>query len=329
MGPLISIIIPNHNGAATLGNCLRAALASDYDNFEVVVVDDCSTDSSRKIIAAHPCSLIRLPVRSGAAVARNTGAANSKGEILFFIDADCLLEPDALARAARAVAAHGTNTAIGGTYTLRPFDPGFFSRFQSAFIHYSETKTPDRPDYIASHALVIRSETFKKSSGFPETFMPIIEDVEFSHRLRKNGVRLVMEPKILVRHIFNLNLTASLKNGFRKAHYWTRYSLHNRDLMVDSGTASKELKSAVLTWFISFCLLLIGHLSQEPAWLLPLALIIPATLLLNRGQLIAFYRAGGPGFLFLAASYYFLLYPVPVGIGGLTGIVHYSYRGIS
>lgn len=328
MGSLISIIIPNYNGAATLGNCLKAAFASDYDNFEVVVVDDCSDDASWKIIAAYPCSLIRLPLRSGAAVARNTGAANSKGEILFFIDADCLLEPDALARAARAVAAHGTNTAIGGTYTLRPFDPGFFNLFQSAFIHYSETKTPDRPDYIASHALVINSETFKKSGGFPETFMPIIEDVEFSHRLRKNGVKLVMEPKILVRHIFNFNFTSSLKNAFRKSRYWTRYSLHNRDLMVDSGTASKELKAAVLTWFTSFCLLLAGHITREPAWLLPLAGIIPAALLLNRGQMKTFYRAGGPGFLFLAAGYYFFLYPVPVASGGLTGIIHYLCRGI-
>ncbi len=328
MGPLISIIVPNHNGAATLDHCLKAAFASDYDKFEVVVVDDCSDDTSREIIAAYPCSLIRLPRRAGAAVARNTGAAHSKGEVLFFIDADCLLEPDALARAARAMAGHGSGTAIGGTYTLRPFDPGFFNLFQSAFIHHAETRNPDRPDYIASHALVINSETFKKSSGFPETFMPIIEDVEFSHRLRKMGVKLVMEPKILVRHIFNFNLLSSLKNGFRKSWHWTRYSLHNRDLTADSGTASRELKSAVLAWFTSLCLLVTALITGEPAWLLPLALVIPAALLLNRGQLAAFYRAGGPGFLLQATGYYFLLYPVPVASGGLTGVIHYLCRGI-
>ncbi|VAX17713.1 hypothetical protein MNBD_NITROSPINAE04-370, partial [hydrothermal vent metagenome] len=56
----ISVIIPNRNGADTIGDCLKAALASEDDNFNVIVVDDCSDDDSIEIISRYPCKLIRL-----------------------------------------------------------------------------------------------------------------------------------------------------------------------------------------------------------------------------------------------------------------------------
>ncbi|MFC1837696.1 glycosyltransferase family 2 protein, partial [Thermodesulfobacteriota bacterium] len=71
--PFISVIIPNRNGEKTIGLCLEAALASQYTNFEVVVVDDCSTDSSPGIISQFPCRFIRLPEHGGASAARNAG----------------------------------------------------------------------------------------------------------------------------------------------------------------------------------------------------------------------------------------------------------------
>ncbi len=55
----ISVIIPNRNGAATIGKCLTAVLDSRHDNFEVIVVDDGSGDDSVEIIKCFPCRLIR------------------------------------------------------------------------------------------------------------------------------------------------------------------------------------------------------------------------------------------------------------------------------
>jgi len=55
MSPLISVVIPNRNGAATIGRCLEAALGSRYDNFEVIVVDDASEDDSLDQIRRFPC----------------------------------------------------------------------------------------------------------------------------------------------------------------------------------------------------------------------------------------------------------------------------------
>ncbi len=93
----ISVIIPNRNGAATIGKCVMAALASRHHDFEVIVVDDGSEDNSAEVIKGLPCRLIRLAEHGGAAKARNTGARHSRGDVLFFTDADCLLQPDSLA----------------------------------------------------------------------------------------------------------------------------------------------------------------------------------------------------------------------------------------
>ncbi|MEK7758380.1 MAG: glycosyltransferase family A protein, partial [Pseudomonadota bacterium] len=87
MENLISVIIPNRNGATTIGKCLDAALASRHANFEVIVVDDSSDDNSISVIAHYPCKLLRLSKHGGAALARNLGAQHARGAILFFTDA--------------------------------------------------------------------------------------------------------------------------------------------------------------------------------------------------------------------------------------------------
>jgi glycosyltransferase involved in cell wall biosynthesis len=92
MEKYISIVIPSYNKAATIGKCLEAAFSSKYKNFEVIVVDDNSDDNSVEIIKRFPCKLVCLERRAGTSKARNTGAFKSKGDLIFFIDADCILQ---------------------------------------------------------------------------------------------------------------------------------------------------------------------------------------------------------------------------------------------
>ncbi len=323
MEKFISVIIPNYNGSATIGKCLEAAFASAYGNFEVVVVDDCSLDNSAEIIKQFPCRLIELKTHGGASKARNAGALHSRGEVLFFIDADCLLSVDTLSLANRAITEAGPDTVIGGTYTPIPYDKDFFSAFQSIFIHYSETRNTGRPDYIATHAMVISAETFRKSGGFDEDFLPILEDVEFSHRLNRGGCRLVMDPGIMVRHIFNFTLKRSILNAYRKARYWTIYSIMNRDILADSGTASRELKiNGIAFWACLLCSLLFV-LTGVAAWLLLLAVFVGLNIFVSRGLLAEFYKTGGFQFSLRAALYYLLLYPAPVWAGSVAGLTAY------
>ena len=324
--PLISIIIPNHNGSRTIGQCLQSIISSAFNDIEIIVVDDCSSDRSVEIIGTFPVQLIRLDRHSGASAARNAGADNSTGQVLFFIDADCLLQQDTLGHVRASVAKHGPGTVIGGTYTLVPQDLGFFSLFQSLFVNYFETKRPDVPDYIAAHALVIYADAFKSSGGFPGNFLPIIEDVEFSHRLRRTGLRLVMEPAIQVQHIFNFNLLQSLRNAVRKSRFWTRYSLRNQDLLADSGTASRELKMTVLSAILFLAMIFTWLATGKASLLWSLPVIVGLNAVINQGLIRTFFRTGGTLFALLAYGYYATLYACAVATGAVIGIAEYFFR---
>lgn len=321
MGKKISVIIPNYNGSATIGKCLQALYASRHNNFEVIVVDDCSKDGSQEIIRQFPCTFIRLESRSGASKARNRAVQQSTGDILLFIDADCIVQENTLSLAEQYISLH-KDALVGGTYTKTPFDDSFFSTFQSIFIHYFETKTRE-PDYIATHALAMDSRLFRKSGGFIEDFLPILEDVEYSHRMRRAGYTLVMFPDLLVQHIFNFTFMKSLRNAFRKTKYWTVYSLTNRDLLSDSGTASVELKVNVATFFINILCVLLSFSYKNPFLLAPVPLLVFINILVNRKFFLTLYDSQGRSFTLLSVLYYTMVYPVVVGAGAFSGILNY------
>lgn len=321
--PRVSVIIPCHNGASTIERCLAAVFASRYRDFEVIVVDDASADDSLRRVEHFPCCVVRLARHAGAAAARNAGARAGRGRLLFFTDADCLIQPDALGRAAQALE-NATELAVGGTYTLEPSRPRFFDRFQSVFIHHFETRRAPAADYLATHALALPAATFWRHGGFAEGGLPILEDVEFSHRLKRGGCRLVMDPALQAQHVFDYSLARSLRNGFRKARYWTCYSLGARDLLADSGTASRALKLDVGAWSLSVALIAAGIAAGAPAALAGAVGLQAANAWASRALLGAFRRAHGLRFAAGAAAYYALIYPAAVAAGGVAGAWRYG-----
>lgn len=325
----LSIIIPNYNGERTVGACLDAIIAYRDDACEIVVVDDCSQDGSVGIIGNYPCKLIRLTKHAGASAARNAGAFGSTGEVLFFIDNDCIVTDTTIPRVKKIISKQPADVVVGGTYTTVPYDAGFFSSFQSVFINYFETKNRNDPDYLATHALVVRAKAFKELGGFKEEFLPILEDVEFSHRLRRNGFRLIMDPDLQVRHIFHYSLVRSLRNAVKKTRYWTEYSLANRDLFADSGTASMEIKVNGATWLVMVSLLLLYLIFGQRSLLCPLPLLWVANMYVNRRLYRAFLKARGVWFVLMAGCYYSFIYPAAVWTGFFRGMFQYYYKQAS
>lgn len=95
---MISVVIPLYNKEASITQSLKSVLSQEYDDFEVVIVDDGSTDGSVDVVEAINDPRIRLikQENGGPSKARNTGVKNAKGEWILFLDADDELEPDAL-----------------------------------------------------------------------------------------------------------------------------------------------------------------------------------------------------------------------------------------
>src|SRR5215831_12371129 len=114
--PRVTVIVPVYNGRATLGSCLAALEASRAGPAEVIVVDDASTDGSGSLAAAMGARVIRLEANSGPAAARNRGAAQATGDVLFFVDADVAVAPGAVDRVRSALHGRRDLAALFGSY---------------------------------------------------------------------------------------------------------------------------------------------------------------------------------------------------------------------
>jgi hypothetical protein len=94
----ISVIIPAHNAADTLLRCLESLVRQEDSDYEIIVVDDGSTDATANVASRFDCLLLRNEEHAGPAISRNRGADAAKGAVLAFTDADCVPPPDWLSK---------------------------------------------------------------------------------------------------------------------------------------------------------------------------------------------------------------------------------------
>jgi glycosyltransferase involved in cell wall biosynthesis len=128
---LIDVIVPNYACAEYLGHCIESVAAQTYNFVRVTVVDDGSPDcdAARTTAAGFesrlPIRFLAHPTNRGAPAARNRGAKNADGEYLFFLDADCVLRPDALRTLIEALlVTPAASYAYGGFLSGNRLNPG-------------------------------------------------------------------------------------------------------------------------------------------------------------------------------------------------------------
>lgn len=100
-GPLVSIVVPMHNAADFIDDTIHSVLGQTYENWELILVDDASSDNTLEVVkqfANDKISVISLKRNGGAAKARNRGVSAARGRYVCFLDADDLWQPDKLAR---------------------------------------------------------------------------------------------------------------------------------------------------------------------------------------------------------------------------------------
>ena len=330
--PQVSVVIPVYNGAASITPCIEALFDSSYGNFEAVVIHDCSTDNSGEILEElgknYPFRLFEFPENRGVSKARNEGARRARGEIILFIDADCIIRPDTIERCVKALK-EGDSICVGGAYTREAWDDDFFSNFQTLYIHHVETKV-EHPDYIATHCMAIWKQAYDEFGGFKEDYFighaASVEDVELSHRLIKAGHQLSRPADIQVQHMFGFGFGKSIRNAIKKSKYWTMYSLHNRDVMKDSGAASYELKVNVTTQVLNVCLVVVAAIARSWWPLIGVMFLYGVNTAVSYNLLRLIRQEKGWWFLFRAMAYYQAVYPFAVAYGASMGILKYIWE---
>lgn len=208
----VSIIIPTFNNEKYIRDCLRSLFQQNYnkDAWEILVVDNGSSDRTLEIARGYSCKIIEKCVGTISS-SRNAGAAQSKGDILAFIDSDCIAPPNWLKEAIELLDKSGAG-AVGAEYSL-PTDTTWVER--TWYLNTTRRKVDGETDWLPSCNLIVLRQYFERVGGFNEKLVTT-EDVDFSHRIRALGAKIISNPKLSVIHLRN---SKSVKEFFEKERW--------------------------------------------------------------------------------------------------------------
>ena len=194
----VTLYIPCYNAGKTLAACLEAALAQTYPLAGIVVVDDGSTDESAAIMRAYPVRVLRHETNRGLAAARNTVFNNVHTEFVAALDADCVAEPDWLARLMARFDEEGVSGAGGKLVEDRTVSVCDQWRAVHMAQHWEERA--GGLEFLFGSNTVFRRQDVLEAGLYNESFRTNYEDVDLSRRLLAVGRRLVYEPAAQARH---------------------------------------------------------------------------------------------------------------------------------
>jgi GT2 family glycosyltransferase len=227
--PLVSVIVCAHNATPTIEECLRSLSRLRYPNYEIIVVDDGSTDGTGPIGAAYGARLIRIE-RGGLSRARNTGIKAAKGSILAFIDADAYADPDWLTFAVATLERQDA-VAVGGP-NLSPPSDGFVAQCVDLApgnpIHVLIDEA--RAEHIPGCNMIFRKSALEEIGLFDVTHRAAGDDVDVCWKLLARRQTIAFSPSAVVWHHRRDTVKGFLKQqrgyGFAEAHLHNRYSGH-------------------------------------------------------------------------------------------------------
>jgi glycosyltransferase involved in cell wall biosynthesis len=249
--PSISVIIPAYNASKELELALGALAASTMRPFELLVVNDGSTDGTLEVAASLGARVLNTGAKSGPARARNLGAEEAKGDILFFLDADVCVHTDTLALVCDAFLQTGTDAVIG-SYDDQPTSPDFLSQYKNlmhCFVHQNGRATAST---FWSGCGAIRREVFLKNSGFDEGYArPAIEDIELGYRLVQGGGTIVLDHQVRVKHLKRWTFWGLVKTDILdRGIPWTELILRDQCLPNDLNVQLSQRVSLALVYLM-------------------------------------------------------------------------------
>jgi GT2 family glycosyltransferase len=299
----LAIVVPAYNASAFLGRSLPALRRAGPD-VPLVVVDAGSTDGTGGLARELGARLVRLPVREGPAGARNAGVAAVESELVLFVDADCVLHPDALARVQDAFRAEPELVALCGSYDAHPPERNFFSLYMNLRHHYTHQRARREPATFWAGCGAVRREAFLRAGGFDaERYpRPEIEDIELAGRLRRLG-SLRLDPDLQVTHLKRWTFRSVVETDLVcRALPWARLIRETGSLPDDLNLRRSQRVAAAVAPLALLALLLgpwaaaTGRLALAAGCGAALA----ASLALSGGMVAFFARSVGPSFAFRA-----------------------------
>lgn len=199
--PRVSVVVASYNGGKTLKTCLESLLRLDYPEFEVILVDDGSTDDTSRVVETFPeVRCIRHPENRGLSVARNTGIAAATGEIVAFTDSDCRVDEDWLYHLV-SILLEGDFAAVGGPNLLPPDDSVAAAAVMASPGGPAHVMLTDREaEHIPGCNMAFYKWALVELGGFDPIFRQAGDDVDICWRLQQAGWKIGFSPGGFVWH---------------------------------------------------------------------------------------------------------------------------------
>lgn len=316
----ISVIIAVHNDPA-IKQCLKSIYVSKNAKFEVMVVDDGSTSLNlEKIIENYPeCKLFKLEKR-GPAFARNFGAKQAIGDIVFFIDSDAQLYPDTLQKITERFKNDSTLQGITIIWSDEPVKMNFFNKFKAIETNHLFTDVYVRS--FGSNGSAIYRDLFLKEGGFDENFKSAhAEDFHMGFRFFSKNYKIVLDRNILMKHAYLDNFFFQGLKKYCKRAFLRAIVLRQTKNKMETSYNSNKFKIMGVFPGLVFIFLILSLIIKSLIWL---ALIFYLFFFyLNKRMYSKFYKKYGLIFAIKSIILHYF-YILTVSISAALGLL-YAY----
>ena len=221
----ISVVVPTYNGEKTIKKTIEALLSQKTEkSYEVIVVDDGSTDETPYIIKRYPVKIITQK-NAGPSAARNTGWKAASGEIVAFTDSDCVPVPgwiEALSKPFEDPSVGG----VGGTYETENIG-SLLATYVGEDIKFRHDRLGKEIEATGTFSAAFRKKLLERVGGFDETYKKATaEDFDLCFAIRKTRHKIIHEPNAIVGHYHKERFLNYLKTQFWYATW--RVYLYNK-----------------------------------------------------------------------------------------------------
>ncbi len=230
----ITVIMPTTDWTGPFIACAERVVESidRGSGDEFIVVFDGEPSPPPRWLADAATRILATGTRSGPGAARNRAADASRGDVLFFVDADVEIAPDAIERVRAAFDADPDLCGLFGTYDDSPAAPGLVSRFRNLLHHHTHVTHPGPAATFWAGCGAMRTSRFLAVDGFDTRYeRPSIEDIELGVRVAEMGGSLILDPALRCRHHKCWTLRSMIVTDvFQRAAPWTRLILGRHQL---------------------------------------------------------------------------------------------------
>jgi len=303
----ISVVVPAHNAATTLSDCLQAIMISSVHIDEVIVFNDASTDYTLKIAQSFPVTVLNNTERPvGPAIGRNQCAGKATSEILVFVDADVIVHRSAIEDLVSTIVENPTVVAAFGSYDDQPRSrrtAALYANLRHFYIHQNGQR--DAQTFWAGLGAIRRNVFHGVGQFDSQISTPSIEDIDLGVRLIASAYQIRLVPTAQGTHCKDWRLLQLWRTDiFHRAIPWSRLLLNGATQGFSLNlSATERLRAA-----FAYGTLLAGAAGYVTGlfWLGPAALL--AFAISNAAFLALLFRVGGTSVLVSGLALHFCYY---------------------